>query len=260
MRDAVLVHGFGSAPAEWDAVAAALAEAGVAARSVELPGLGARRDEDFAWRAAIDAVLDAIDAGGPRVASGGRDAAGSTGSGDPVEADGAALAPVVAGRAIGGHLAIAAAAERAAAGSPVGGVVAAGIGTETLGWLADSYRVASVVSGLLPDRGDSVGALAGATFAGRAGDGGAGRLTPAALDEVQRFDVRAAIARLDAPFVLANGSRDRMRMQERALLRAARGGRLERIRGAAYADRLDEPAALAAVIASLAGAGAGASG
>ncbi|MET0303130.1 MAG: alpha/beta hydrolase [Microbacteriaceae bacterium] len=232
----VLVPGLGGAAAEWDPVIDALGTAGVdRVVAVELPGHGSRRDEDFGWGAAQHAV---------------RDAAATFE--EPV---------LLVGRGVGAHAAIAAAraadssgaAGSAAAAFEVAGVVALGIGTETLGWFVDSYRVSSAVSALLPDRGLGVGGLAGQTFAGRAGDGGAGRLTAAALDEVQAFDVRAALRDIPAPFVLVNGSRDRFRLQERALLAASGSGRLQRVRGAVFADRLDHHAEVAEILATAAG-------
>lgn len=230
----VLVPGLGGSAREWAEVVEALARLGVTASAVELPGIGSRRDEDFGWGSAVEAVSSAL-----------RDL--------PREA-GSESQPLVVGRALGGHVAIAAA---VASDIPVAGVIAAGIGTETLGWLVDSYRISSAVSQLLPDRGQGVSGLAGSAFAGSAGDGGTGMLTSAALDEVQRFDVRAALRSLDAPFVLVNGSRDRMVLQERALLRAAGRSRLERVRGAAFSTRQDAPERLVAIIAEAAGAAAG---
>jgi len=239
----VLVPGLGGAAAEWDPVVDALGTAGVdRVVAVELPGHGSRRDEDFGWGSAQDAVRDAAAA-----------------VEEPV---------LLVGRGVGAHAAIAAARAAGSAGSAAGsagsagsaassfevaGVVALGIGTETLGWFVDSYRVSSAVSALLPDRGLGVGGLAGQTFAGRAGDGGAGRLTAAALDEVQAFDVRAALRDIPAPFVLVNGSRDRFRLQERALLAASGSGRLQRVRGAVFADRLDHHAEVAEILAAAAG-------
>lgn len=227
----VLVPGLGGSAREWQESIGALARLGVTASAVELPGIGSRRDEDFDWGSAVEAVASAVRDRQP-------------------DAEGEAR-PLLVGRALGGHLAIAAA---AASDSPIAGVIAAGIGTETLGWLVDSYRISSAVSQLLPDRGEGVSGLAGAAFAGSAGDGGSGLLTSAALDEVQRFDVRAALRSLDAPFVLVNGSRDRMMLQERALLKAAGRSRLERVRGAAFSARLDAPERLVAIIAEAAGA------
>ncbi|WBU38943.1 alpha/beta fold hydrolase [Homoserinibacter sp. YIM 151385] len=224
----VLVHGLGGAAAEWSAVADALRAEGREVRVPELPGHGARRAEAFELETALAAVRAAC-----REA---REAGGSRGAG-----------PLLAGRALGGHLAI-----QVAATTPEDaprGVLAAGIGTETLGWLVDSYRVAGAVAGLLPDRGEAVNRLAAETFSAPTGGSAQAAevvagLRPQALDAVHALDTRAALRRIEVPVVVANGAKDRFRLQEGALRRAIRRGRLERIRGAALGDAIAGPEAL----------------
>lgn len=229
----VLVHGLGGSAREWDAVAEGLRVDGVAVSVPELPGHGTRQDEEFRLGPALEAVTTAA---ASLVAE---------------SLDGSA--PVLVGRALGGHLAIAVAGD----GAPASAVIAAGIGTETLGWFVDSFRVASTVSQLLPDRGDAVHRLAGATFAGRdpAAEAPAAALRPDALDEVQRLDPRAALSRIAVPVVIANGTRDRFRLQERALLRASRAGRLHRVPGAAFAPPGASPTPLLPLIRDALGIG-----
>src|ERR1700761_2864201 len=108
----VLVHGLRGSRQEWDAVGALLARAGHDVIAPDLPGHGSRQNEQFTITESIETIAAA--------------------------ALSAARVPVIVGHALGGHLAI-----RAAVTADVAGVVAVGCGTEALGWLMDSYRIAS---------------------------------------------------------------------------------------------------------------------
>jgi pimeloyl-ACP methyl ester carboxylesterase len=187
---------------------------------VELPGHGSAASVRFTVPGAVTAILGAIDA-----------------VDEP---------PVVVGAGIGAHLAALAISDRV-----VRGLVAVGCGTEPLGWLADSYRIASVTAPLLGESGAAVSGWAASTFVG---DASRQPGFEAVLGQLHRLDVRENLRRVDAPVRLLNGSRDRYRMQERAFLRACRNGRLVRVAGSTA--RLTEPdvaTALAATVAELAG-------
>lgn len=148
---------------------------------------------------------------------------------------------VLVGNGVGGHLAVA-----AARTSSVVGVIAVGCGTEPLGWLLDSYRIASAASGLHKDGGAAVASWAAETY------GSEGAEFDAALEQLARLDVRANLRAIDAPVRLVNGARDGYRMQERSFLRATRDGRLVRVPGST--ERMRNPAldeTLPTVIAAL---------
>lgn len=216
----ILVHGLGRSPAEWDAVAEALRGAGRIVTAPALPGHGARTGRPFRVGAAVAEIVDAVD-----------------GSTDP---------PLLVGRGLGGHLALQAA---AVTGRGVATVVAAGIGTEVLGWVLDSYRRADAAAGLLPDGGAAVDAWAGDAVLDRGSARAAGsRILGPALDDLARVDTRALLSGLEVPVVIVNGARDRFRLQERSLLRAARSARLERVPGERYADRIVDPKRFAGLL------------
>lgn len=230
----VLVHGLGSSPAEWTAVAEVLRDAGREVLTPELPGHGARAGGAFRVGAAVGELLEAVDA--------------------------CAAAPVLVGRGLGGHLALQAAALPASAeddgehGGTVAAVAAAGIGTEVLGWVLDSYRRADATAALLPDGGAAVDAWAGDAVLDRGSARVAdSRILGPALHELAQVDTLALLARIVVPFTLINGSRDRFRLQERSLLRAARTGRLVRVHGERYAERIADPARFTVIVGGLDG-------
>ncbi|MDM4761808.1 hypothetical protein QT381_02160 [Galbitalea sp. SE-J8] len=202
----VFVHDLRGSGDDWPAAA------GEAIR-VELPGHGARASSPFSVEASLDGIRVAL--------------------------LGLARPAVLVGNGVGAHLAIAAAAEGSAA---LAGLVAVGCGTETLGWLADSYRIASTASVLHGDRGSTVAAWASATFAG--GDDRAPVAADAGFDaelgRLAALDTRAALRLIAAPVRLVNGSRDRFRLQEGAFVRACRDGALSRVPGST--ERMRNPA------------------
>ncbi|MBI5160793.1 MAG: hypothetical protein HY996_05190, partial [Micrococcales bacterium] len=120
------------------------------------------------------------------------------------------------------------------------------------GWVLDSYRRADAAAALLPDGGAAVDAWAGdAVLDGGSASAVGSRILGPALEDLGRIDTLALLRRLAAPFVLINGSRDRFRLQERPLLRAARAGRLERVRGERFAERIVDAAGFARRVAGL---------
>jgi pimeloyl-ACP methyl ester carboxylesterase len=210
----VLVHALGGSAADWAAVRTALAAAGHEVTAPDLPAHGTRAAEPFRFGTAVAAVTDAADSLSD------------------------AAPPLVVGRALGGHLAIAA----AASGLGARAIVAAGVGTEVLGWVLDSYRIADGATALLPDRGAAVDAWAGDSVLDRGSARAEGsRILGPALDDLARFAVLDAIRRADAPVIVLNGSKDRFRFQEGSLRRA--GARVDRLRGERLAERIADPAA-----------------
>ena len=208
VRPLVLLHGQDSSAAEWDDLIELMGADRVIARP-DLPQHGTRTGEPFQLAAAIDSILDAV-----------------ASSPEP---------PILVGRALGAHLAVAgmrsALDAEVASDAPVAAVVALGIGTETLGWVADSHRIASAITGTMRER--------------------PGTLHADALDEIARLDTRAGLRALVTPFVLANGTGDRFRFQERALVKAAKDGRLVRVAGATFGDRMSHAPRVAELIEGL---------
>lgn len=147
----------------------------------------------------------------------------------------ASESPIVVGFGVGAHLAV------SAAGHTADAVIAVGCGTEPLSWTLDSYRTASMALFLLPDQGKAVNDTTSQAF-------GASSSMRELLEALVRVDIRAGLRRLEVPFYLVNGSRDRFRMQERSLLKAAEQGSLRRVPGMATASSratIDEIAAIA---------------
>ena len=162
----------------------------------DLPGHGTRTGEPVTFEAVTDSIAAAC-----------------------LEAS---ESPILVGFGAGAHLAI------AAAGASASAVIAVGCGTEPLSWSLDSYRTASMALLLLPDQGAAVNDATSQSF-------GAASSMREILERLARIDIRDGLRQIDSPVTLINGSRDRFRMQERALLRAARHSTLVRVPGLATA-------------------------
>ncbi len=211
----VLVHGLRGASAEWGPQRDILEAHGHPVAVVDLPGHGARTDEPFSIGESLVTVADAVRS--------------------------LDTAPVfIVGRGLGGHLA----AECGSLIDTVGGVVAVGCGTQALGWILDSYRIAATgTHHMLPDSGAAMSSAASSTFV-RAGS--AGGVAPSehfadTLRQLDALDTRSALARLRVPVWLLNGQFDRFRMQERAFLDSASHPRLVRQPGVRLAARFRRP-------------------
>jgi pimeloyl-ACP methyl ester carboxylesterase len=210
----VMIHGLRGRSGEWMPQRLALEARGHTVLTPDLPGHGARSREPFS-------VVDAL----------GTVAAAIAGCAGP---------PLLVGRALGAHLAI----EAAAAGAELSGLVAIGCGTQALGWLDDSYRIAYASHQVLPDRGAAIGALSATQFAGTV-PRHTRRSEPDQFSDTLRrlssFDTLGALRRIEAPVWLVNGGFDLFRLQERAMLTAARSATLVRQPGARLAGGIRDP-------------------
>ena len=210
----VMIHGLRGRTDEWMPQRLALEAHGHTVLTPDLPGHGARSREPFSVGEALATVAETV-AGCP----------------EP---------PLLVGRALGAHVAI----EVAAGGAAVSGLVAIGCGTEALGWLDDSNRIAFATHQVLPDKGAALGALSATRFSGtvprHTRTSEPGQFTDT-LGRLSSFDTVAALRRIEAPVWLVNGQFDLFRMQERAFLAAARSGTLVRQPGARLARGIRDP-------------------
>jgi pimeloyl-ACP methyl ester carboxylesterase len=217
----VLVHGLRSRSAELEPVRQLLSEAGHDVVAPDLPGHGLRTHEQFSIGESLVTIAEAANTVGG--------------------------APVLIGHALGGHLAV----QCASLTGDAAAVIAVGCGTDALGWLLDSYRIASNAHRVLPDRGAALSAMAATTFVG-----GVPRHTRASvpgqffdtLGHLDTLDTPGALARLDVPVWLLNGQFDRFRFQERAYLSAAAKATLVRQTGVRLAGRITRPDATARLL------------
>ncbi|MCU1420397.1 MAG: hydrolase or acyltransferase (alpha/beta hydrolase superfamily)-like protein [Microbacteriaceae bacterium] len=210
----VMIHGLRGRSDEWMPQRLALEARGHTVLTPDLPGHGARSREPFSVGEALATVAETV-----------------TGCPEP---------PLLVGRALGAHVAI----EVAAAGAPVRGLVAIGCGTEALGWLDDSNRIAFAAHQVLPDRGAALGALSATRFSGSVPRHTRRSEPDQFLDTLRQlssFDSVTALRRIDAPVWLVNGQFDLFRMQERAFLAATRSGTLVRQPGARLARGIRDP-------------------
>lgn len=211
----VLVHGLRGSSAEWEIQRDILEAHGHPAAVVELPGHGPRIGEPFSIGESLVTVADAVRSLGTAPA-------------------------FLVGRGLGGHLAV----ECGSLIDTVGGVVALGCGTQALGWVLDSYRIASTSTHhMLPDSGAAMSGAASSTFvrAGSSGGVAPSQYFADTLRQLDALDPRHALSRLEIPVWLINGQFDRFWMQERAFLGAARQHRLVRQPGVRLAARFRRP-------------------
>ncbi|UNX54337.1 alpha/beta hydrolase [Georgenia sp. TF02-10] len=224
----LLVHGVRASRTMWLRQLAALEVAGVPALAPDLPGHGARRDEDFTVAASLDVLDDAAsDADGP---------------------------VVVAGLSMGGYLALhwaACTTRRPAA------VLAAACSTQPAGVGLAAYRLLARAIGRLPDGGARLNELMARRFVpapGRA-DLAVGGMALGVMDAVLAgmadIDTLADIAQIDAPIWFVNGRWDHFRAHERRFLAAAARGRLVIVPGATHLVSLVQPVAFNRVLLEL---------
>lgn len=208
----VLLHGLRTSATMWRAQADALEAAGYAVSTPDFPGHGTRMSERFTLDRALATIDEAVDA-----------APGET---------------YLCGFSLGGYLALhwAGLEER-----PVRGILAASCGTTPYRVALDTWRAASRVIQLLPDRGVGLNTWAVRTIVrdpALADDvlrgGVAVDVMGDALRELRPLRPIESLRRIPQPVVLVNGKLDHFRVQERAYLRAARDGRLVHIAGAPH--------------------------
>ncbi len=210
----VMIHGLRGRSDEWMPQRLALEARGHTVLTPDLPGHGARRREPFTVAEAVDTVDAAV--------------------------NGCSEPPLLVGRALGAHVAI----EAAASGASVSGLVAIGCGTQALGWLDDSYRIAFATHQVLPDRGAALGALSATRFVGavpRHTRNTEPDLFADTLGRLSTLDTPGALGRIDAPVWLVNGGFDLFRLEERAFLAAAGRATLVRQPGARLARGIRDP-------------------
>ncbi len=217
----LLVHDLRARAADLQPLRQLLDAAGHETIAPDLPGHGARTAEQFSIGESLITIADA--------------------------ARSLADDPVIVGHALGGHLAV----QYAAATADARVVIALGCGTEALGWLLDSYRIAANAHRVLPDQGAALSALAATTFVGgtprhtRTSIPGQFGDTLGALDTL---DTPGALTRLTVPVWLVNGQFDRFRFQERAFISAAANATLVRQPGVRLAGGITRPDATVAIL------------
>lgn len=224
-----LIHGFRGASSDWAPQREALEQRGNTVSTPDLPGLGSRADESFTVGESIATIADAVRS---------------------FDAP-----PLLVGIGIGAHLAIEYAALARAADGGLAGIAALGCGIRPLGWLLDSYRIASAANQLLPDQGVVVSDRMADVFVRTT------QRTDAAAPATDRFDdalsqlhtleTPAALRRIDAPVWLVNGQFDRLRLQERGFLRAARDGHFIRVPGERLAGGIRDQETVTDVLLSI---------
>lgn len=194
----VFVHGLRTSSSMWDAERALLEEHGWRTSAPDLPGHGSRRGEPFTREAAVRTVVDALG-----------------------ELDEPAH---LVGCSLGGMLAIHVA---ALDGVAVRSLVAAACSTQPTRGTAAAYGwVIGLVDRLSGDEGIrwALGP-AGAEAYLRQGRAGLDVVVEA-MRAVSTLQLRADLARVEAPVTILNGRYDQLRWQERSFAAAAPLGRL----------------------------------
>ncbi|MBO9627661.1 MAG: alpha/beta hydrolase [Microbacterium sp.] len=197
----VLVHGIRTSATMWRPQLAFLAEQGVAAVAVDLPGHGTRMHEDFT----LHEALHTIDA-----------AVRSAAEHGPV---------LLVGHSMGGLLSLAYAG--GAQTPPVAGLIAASCTALPHGAGLTTYRMLARALDALPDRGlwladriieatipeENRGDFAAGGYALDAQD--------TALGSLAALDLATAVARIEIPLWFVNGQYDQLRLNESLFQRLA---------------------------------------
>lgn len=197
----VLVHGIRTSATMWRAQLAHLAERGVAATAVDLPGHGTRMSEDFMLGAAMATIDDAV-----------RDAA-TRGS------------VLLVGHSMGGLISIAYAGAEDA--PPIAGFIGASCTAFPRGAGLTAYRFLARRFNALPDKGlwlttrMLAATLPEETRADFAAGGYAFDTQDVALASLSTLDLAADVHRLRMPVWWINGQFDQLRPQERLFQRLA---------------------------------------
>ncbi|WP_157541095.1 alpha/beta fold hydrolase [Microbacterium sp. XT11] len=197
----VLVHGIRTSATMWRPQLAFLAERGVQATAVDLPGHGTRMDEDFTLHEALHtidaAVRAAADAG-------------------PV---------LLVGHSMGGLLSLAY--TGGAETPPVAGLIAASCTALPRGAALRAYRMLARAVDSLPDRGQwlTERILAATIPLENRGDFAAGGYAldtqDIALGSLSGLDLATAVARIRVPLWFVNGQYDQLRVNESLFRRLA---------------------------------------
>ena len=191
----VFVHGIRTSATMWRAQVEHLSARGIVANAVDLPGHGARMDEDFTLASALDAVDTAV-----------RDAAAR----GPVVLAAHSMGALLSTAYVGGVIA-----------PPVDAFISAGGTAFPRGLPLRTYRTLLGVFDALPDHG---GWLADRVLAAThppetRDDFGAGGYAFAtqdpALAALAMLDLRTALTRIRIPMWFVNGQFDQLRINER---------------------------------------------
>lgn len=209
----VLIHGTRTSSTQWNLQRPALEAAGRTVLAPDLPGHGARRDEDFTLEAALATIDQALAQAAARSASG--------------------TAHLV-GCSLGAMLAIHAAAVLPA-GAPrdaLASLVVSGGSVDSTPLAARLYGLGMRAVDLLPGGDAATAALLRAVLGSEgaraclAGGRADARLIAPAMAAVASLDLRGDLARISAPVTILNGRTDQLRVHERSFARAAPHGRL----------------------------------
>ena len=240
----VLVHGLRTSATMWRRQVAALANHGIDAVAVDLPGHGTRMGEPFS----VEAAMRVIDEAFP--ADSASDSGADTAS-DVVAPASGRTPRLLVGLSLGGYLGIEYAATHP---GRIDGLVAASCGTRPRGAGLAGYRRLADAIGRLPDRGRALNDLMVRVFLPResvadvlAGGVALDVMAPV-LGAVAALDPEDALARIDVPVWLVNGRFDHFRIEERRMLRATRDGRLVVVPGATHLVSLARPEEFTAAV------------
>lgn len=194
MVTCVLVHGIRTSRTMWRAQWEYLDQIGVPSVAVDLPGHGARRDEEFTLTGALTTIDEAV-----------RDAA----SAGPV---------LLVGHSMGGLLATAYAGSRAH--PPVAGFIGASCTALPRGRALAAYRLLARGFTALPDNGEWISSrVLAATLPPETRDdfaagGYAYHSQDVALASLAELDLLRSVARLRMPTWWINGALDQLRVNE----------------------------------------------
>lgn len=195
----VLVHGIRTSSTMWRAQLAHLAERGIPATAVDLPGHGSRRDELFS----LDGAIETIDAAVRAAAAHG-----------PVLLVGHSLGGLICTSYVG-----------ALPPPPVAGFIGASCTALPRGTGLRAYRLIARTVNALPDQGRWLTArMLAATLPDETrGDFAAGGYAFAAQDDalasLAALDLAAAVQRIRIPLWWVNGQFDQLRTHERLFQR-----------------------------------------
>jgi pimeloyl-ACP methyl ester carboxylesterase len=208
----ILVHGLRTSATVWRQQLEHLAERGIPAVAIDLPGHGRRIGERFDLDGALAAIDEAV-----------------------TDASAPGRRPYLVGESLGGYLAIEWAGRHS---HRIGGLLAASCGTVPNRLLLDGWRVLARGIHAFPDRGLGLHTFVVKAFVPAAGaaDINAGGVALEVMDDVLRelrpLHPMTSLSRIEKPVLFVNGRLDHFRLHEKRLLAAARDGRLVTIPGA----------------------------
>jgi len=222
----VMVHGLRTSSSMWRHQVQVLTELGFETITPDLPGHGSRMDERFTLAEGVATIDRAVsDATGP---------------------------VFLVGFSLGGYLAAHWAAEKP---RDITGMLAAACGTQPTRLILDAWRLGASAIHLLPDRGLGLnnavvrGVLHDPVYANDVIAGGVAlEVMQDTLRELRGIRMASALARIDLPVWLVNGTLDHVRLQERRFLAATRRGTLVRIPGATHMVSLARPVAFTTLL------------